>query len=377
MTTCTPSPQRGLFSRTSAALVTVGLALAAATTAPAASAAPLPTGAVPAISGFVAADLAANGNRITDSGWTQYGPTVDAVFALAASGAGADQAAATVSLLRDEVEQYIGGGGESYAGATGKLLTLAAVQGVSATDFGGVDLVARLGSLLTADGRFADVSEWGDYSNSLGQSWAILGLERATGRVDPTAVSFLRAQQCADGGFRLSPGAEPCASNPDTTAMAVQALVSVAGADDTDAAEGTAYLAGLMDAAGGIGGEPPTDAVNANTTGLAAGAFTAVGDTVHAERARSYLASLYVGCAAPENLRGAIAYDAAAHAAPELGTQLRLATGQAAVGLAGQSYVTVSAAGDAAAPARLDCSPTPQPGPSTGSLGSLGSAGAR
>lgn len=378
MPTCSPSLRRGLFSRTSAALVTVGLAFSVTTTAiPAASATPLPTGAIAAISGFVASDLAANEDRISDAGWPQYGPTVDAVFALIASGAGAEQAAATVTVLRDEVEQYIGAGGESYAGPTGKLLTLASAQGVSATDFGGVNLVERLGSQLADSGRFVDVSEWGDYSNSIGQSWAILGLDRATGRVDASAVDFLRAQQCSDGGFRLHPETEPCVSNPDTTGMAVQALVAVAGSADPGAVKGTAYLAGLMDADGGVGGEPPTDAVNANTSGLAAGAFAAVGDTVNADRVRSYLASLYVGCAAAEDLRGAIAYDAAAQAAPELGTQLRVATGQAAVGLAGQSYVTISAAGNSPAPVRLDCNPASEPdghSTATGSLGSLGSS---
>lgn len=191
-------------------------------------------------------------------------------------------------------------------------------------------------------------------------------------------MEFLRAQQCADGGFRLYPQAEPCASNPDATGIAVQALVAAAGPADTDVTEATAYLAGLMDSNGGIGGEPPTDGVNANSTGLAAGAFAAAGDTANAAKARSFLASLHLGCTAPEELRGAIAYDAAALARPELGTQLRMATGQAAVGLAGQSYVTVSAAGNAADPVQLDCSPAPEPGEgsaSTGSLGFLGSLG--
>lgn len=368
--------RRGVVSRASAVLVATGLTLAGA--AGAASAAELPSGAVPSISGFLAGDLAANNDVISDFGYTQHGPTIDAVIALAASGAGAAQAEATTAALAADVEGYIGAGGETYTGATGKLLTLTAVQGESATDFGGVNLIERLRATLTDEGRFVDVSEWGDYSNTLGQSWAILGLERAAGGADASAVEFLRGQQCVDGGFRLYPETEPCASNPDATGIAVQALVAAAGPADTDVTEATAYLAGLMDSSGGIGGEPPTDGVNANSTGLAAGAFTAAGDTANAARARSFLTSLYLGCDAPEPLRGAIAYDADALAQPELGTQLRMATGQAAVGLAGKSYVTVSADGNAADPVRLDCNPAPEPGEvpaATGSLGFLGSLG--
>lgn len=383
MTSLLPTPRRrGVVSRTSAVLVATGLTLAAM--AGTTTAAELPSGAVPSISGFVAGDLAANDDLISDFGYTQHGPSIDAVLALAASGAGADQAAATTAALAADVEGYIGAGAETYTGATGKLLTLTAVQGQDATDFGGVDLVERLRSTLTDEGRFVDQSQWGDYSNTLGQSWGILGLERAAGGADASAVEFLRAQQCADGGFRLYPETEPCASNPDATGMAVQALVAAAGASDADVTEATAYLAGLMDADGGIGGEPPTDAVNANSTGLAAGAFIAAGDTTNAAKARSYLASLYLGCTAPEGLRGAIAYDAAAKAQPVLGTQLRMATGQAAVGLAGQSYVTLSATGNATGPVHLDCTPAPDPEPTpepgevpapTGSLGFLGSLG--
>ena len=383
MTSHLLSPRgRGVVSRTSAVLVATGLTLTGA--AGAASAAELPSATAPAsaavssVSGFLAGDLAANNNVITDFGYTQHGPTIDAVIALAASGAGAAQAQATTAALAADVEGYIGTGGEIYTGATGKLLTLTAVQGESATDFGGVNLIERLRSTLTDEGRFVDVSEWGDYSNTLGQSWAIIGLERAAAGADASAVEFLRDQQCADGGFRLYPETEPCASNPDATGIAVQALVAAAGSADPDVSEATTYLADLMDSNGGIGGEPPTDGVNANSTGLAAGAFAAAGDTTNAAKARSFLASLHLGCSAPEQLRGAIAYDAAALAQPELGTQLRMATGQAAVGLAGQSYVTVSAAGNAADPVQLDCSPEPEPGEvpaSTGSLGFLGSLG--
>ena len=376
MTTTLPSPRRrGLLPRTSAVLVSVGLALSS--TVSTASAAPLRAGEVAAVSGFLADQLAASGDHVVTTfdgtSYPDYGLTADAVFALGALDAGREQAARSTAFLRSNVGAYIGTDGETYAGASGKLLTLAVTQGVSPTSFGGADLVARVQSTLTASGRFSDVSQWGDYSNTLGQSWALLGLERAGRSPAPAAVGFLRDQQCADGGFRLdlAPAGGACASDPDATSLAVQALVAVAGRGDADVTEATAYLATRSGADGGVGGAGPTAAPNANSTGLAAAAFAAAGRDDLAQRTRSYLGGLYFGCDAPAPLRGAVAYDAAGRSTTEPTDQLRRSTAQAALGLSGQSYVTVTAAGDAAGPVALDCSPA-----GSGSPGSTGSVGA-
>ncbi|HMT50109.1 prenyltransferase/squalene oxidase repeat-containing protein [Dietzia sp. UBA5065] len=375
MTTLTHAPRRrALLSRTSAVLVTVGVALS--TGVATSAAAPLDAGELSSVSGFLSAQLASGGDHFSTTfdgiDYPDHGLSADAVLALNAIGAGRAQADATTAYLQQNVGGYIGAGGETYAGATGKLLVVAASQGVPPTSFGGVDLVARLDSTLTPSGRFSDVSEWGDYSNTLGQSWAIIGLSRVDRGPAASAVDFLRDQQCQDGGFRLDlGGTTPCVSDPDATAMAVQALVAASDRTDPDVAEAVAYLGDRMGADGGVGGAGPTSAPNGNSTGLAAAAFAAAGDTARAGRARSFLGSLFFGCDSPAALRGGIAYDAAALAATESSDQVRRTTAQAAVGLSGQSYVTVSAAGNAAAPGALDCAGAGGPS-GTGSLGSLG-----
>ena len=362
MTTLTHAPRRrALLSRTSAVLVTVGVALS--TGVATSAAAPLDAGELSSVSGFLSAQLASGGDHFSTTfdgiDYPDHGLSADAVLALNAIGAGRAQADATTAYLQQNVGGYI---------------VVAASQGVPPTSFGGVDLVARLDSTLTPSGRFSDVSEWGDYSNTLGQSWAIIGLSRVDRGPAASAVDFLRDQQCQDGGFRLDlGGTTPCVSDPDATANANPAEAMVAAADGTapDEAEAVASRGDRMGADGGVGGAGPPSAPNGNSTGLAAAAFAAAGDTARAGRARSFLGSLFFGCDSPAALRGGIAYDAAALAATESSDQVRRTTAQAAVGLSGQSYVTVSAAGNAAAPGALDCAGAGGPS-GTGSLGSLG-----
>lgn len=350
-----------------AAMTAAALAVAPGT---AAAATPGPSSA------FLAAQLAANGNHLTSSydgqTFVDYGLTADAVFALAAEDSAQDAAQQATDFLAAHVDDYLGTAGDTYAGATGKLLTLAVVQGENPRDFGGQDLVSRLQGTMADTGRFADVSAWGDYSNTIGQSWALIGLQRSGDAPHAEAVSFLRGQQCADGGFRIELDAADCVSDTDATSFAIQALVAVAGAGDADVAEAATWLAGKS-RNGGFGGAGPTAALNANSTGVAAAALSAAGKTADAVAARNFLAGLQFDCTAPEALRGAYAYKFSGTSATAADSEILRATTQAAVGASGQNYATVSATGDAAAPAAFDCTTAPA-GSLDGVLGSLGSS---
>ncbi len=90
--------------------------------------------------------------------------------------------------------------------------------------FGGVDLPARLTSLLTPAGRFADRSAFVDHGNALAQSLAVIALHRTGAGAPTAAVDLLAGAQCADGGFPLEFGAATCVSDTDATAFVVQAL---------------------------------------------------------------------------------------------------------------------------------------------------------
>lgn len=327
--------------------------------------------------------------------YADYGVTADAVLALAAAGTGQDEATLATQYLADNVKNYASYDDgdpttvdDVYAGSVAKLLNVAVAQGVDPTAFGGWDLVDTLEGLENAQGRFADQSPWGDYSNVFGQSFALIGLHRAGATVSADARAYLLAQQCPGGGFALYMTDAGCTdaanADPDATAMAVQALVAVGGASSA-VSDALDYLAGRQNADGAVGGAGPTAAVNANSTGLAGQAFLAGGRSAQARAAVGYLTGLQYGCTFPTALRGGIAYDQAAYDAQRTagqdatpGDQDRRSTSQALLALAGTPLGSVTARGaDAEAPdlACASASPTASPSGSATSTSAPTSTG--
>lgn len=348
--------------------------------------APAATAATPDDSvAYLAGQLEAGGDRLTvESGGQTYddlGLTIDAVLAMSAAGSGGDASAAATDYVVANAGSYYGYGEDVYAAATGKLLTFASARGLDPRSVGGVDLVAQLQSLEADSGQFVDRSQWGDYSNTLGQAFGIIGLKRAGTNPTPASVDFLLAQQCEDGGFSLE-FADGCVSDPDATSTAVQALAAVGGQDAAvqDAAD---YLEGRQGKDGGVGGGATTEGANANSTGLAATAFAVAGRDDARAQALGYLDSLTFGCETPA-LAGAVAYNRAdfdaavaqgAQAAPD-GTITR-STAQALMGRTDSSYVTVTSGPQTPATPALDCAaPAPGDDDSAGSGSDTGSGDA-
>lgn len=295
-----------------------------------------------------------------------WGLTVDGLFALRATGTEPEATAQVADALARHVRSYnsfddFGVPDVRIAGATAKLLVAAVSVGADPTDFGGYDLRQEVLDLVagpTAGAEEGRVRDRGtaDNSNTFGQSLAVIGLVRSGGVPQPV-VDFLIRQQCGSGGFRLSPDlfgtpSSTCdeSSNPvldpDSTAMAVQALTAVAK-DGTPSAEdaarkGADWLESIQHADGSFGGSGPTAEANTNSTGLAAAALIAAGRLEAAEHAARYVASMQLtatGAASAE--RGAIAYNGAARDdanAAGIGTaqrdQWRRATAQALLALA-------------------------------------------
>jgi hypothetical protein len=279
------------------------------------------------------------------------GLTLDAVLAFAAAGV-ADQAAGRALAWvgrSDVLSGYIGDGeGTAWAGGTAKVALAAVVRSQDPRAFGqdGTDLIERLEALEQPSGRFADVSEFGDFSNAFTQALAVIALHRATGVApSPAAVELLAASQCPDGSFteELEPEGA-CSSQVDATAFAVQALLAV-GADGTDAA--LDWLISQQGTDGSIG-------ANANSTGLAAQALAAGGRDGAAAAARTFLIGLQGGCDVAEDQRGAVAFDAEG-----LDDTALRATPQAILGLAGIGLATLDASGAAPAAPVLECAAAP------------------
>ena len=331
-------------TRLAALLIGTALALVPLASAPTVS---VPRTTLPddAAAGWLARQLTDGDHLETSSGGVSYpdqGVTVDAVLAFAA---------ATVSgAAARNLAGYLGDGGtEAYAGPTAKLLLLAEVRGAEVRAFGGVDLPARLLSLLTPSGRFADRSPSGDFSNAFGQSYAILALNRTAVRAPASASAFLVSEQCADGGVPISFGVAPCAGDVDATALAVQALRSAGRT--AAASKGIAWLAARQQSGGGLAAGDGTGIPNANSTGLARQAFADAGQVRPALEAAQALVRLQLRCSAPAADRGAVAFDSTGFD-PAIAPR---ATAQAVLSLTGVGLAQLTASGSAPAAPVLAC----------------------
>lgn len=227
------------------------------------------------------------------NGDPDYSNTAQSALALAA----AEREQATfdraVARLQRDVEQYLApGGGDDSVGALGYLLLLADAAGLDPTDFGGVDLLARLGSTLgdrepglygAADPTFDGVFR---------QSLALLGLAAHAVAPPASAPAWLAGQQCGPGSPAASIGgweayradtAVPCGPpdpvnfvGPDSnsTALAVQALAAWGVAPPGDA---LGFLSATQDDEGGWGFVQGAD-VDPNSTALVIQALASRGE---------------------------------------------------------------------------------------------------
>lgn len=319
---------------------------------------------------FLARELAAAPGGILQSfGYPDVGLTIDAILALDTAGVGQDSAAAATSAVAGSLGSYLGPdfGDELYAGATAKALLLAIAQGQDPTTFGGFDLPTLLDGREQQDGRYTDLSQWGDYSNTIGQSLAIIALGRFDGTYSGAAVDFLLAQQCEDGGFRIDPDAEDCVSDVDASAFAVQALILALGPEDPQNVQALDYLAALAVADSTVSRAATLQ--NANSAGLVAQALFLGGRIDEAVSLMTFLMDLQLLCDAGEAVQGAIAFDQAAYderlgqgAAAASTDQDRRATAQAVYGLSTVSLLDVTSDGSVDGTIGLTCT-TPPPTP--------------
>ncbi len=204
------------------------------------------------------------------------------------------------------------------------------------------------------------------------QSLSLLALKAAGATPDPSAVQWLKNQQCADGSFtnyRANTAVACVAKEKDSnaTGLAIQALAALG----QPTATAVQALRGFQLDDGGfyvnqIYGPPASDA---NSTGIALSAFTAVGiDPATVQRAgkngQGFLLTMQLACdEADATQRGAYDY------LPETPLAANdFATVQAALGMAGKALPVAPATGTNDAPAYV-C-------PSAGTLTATDSANA-
>lgn len=283
-----------------------------------------------------------------------YGLTADTGMALVAVGGHRKAVKQTTRALADHVDSWTTGAdfgsGDVYAGSVAKALVFAQTAGVDPKNFGGVDLVKRLGARISSEkgtvGRLQDKTADTDYANTLGQAYAAAGLSDAGSKKARATVGFLLAQQCEAGFFRLyfadaDAQDQTCdgaarkkdrAPDTDATAIAVVALQSIdrpTARVEKSVASALAWLERTQGRDGGFRGGRSTTDPNANSTGLAAWALARGGECEAAKRAATWVRTL-------QRKDGAVAYDKAALKAgvsADTLDQWRRATAQAAPGL--------------------------------------------
>jgi LPXTG-motif cell wall-anchored protein len=189
------------------------------------------------------------------------------------------------------------------------------------------------------------------------QSLSLLALAAAGRAPARSAVAWLLAEQCADGGFqsfRAKPG-QPCAKpssstfsgeDVNSTGIAVQALHAVG--HDAAAMKALAWLTGHQSADGGWAYYPDGAAGNdpdANSSALGLSAYLALGRTPPSPGGVSpydALLGMQVGCAGAVDDRGAFTFSATAN---------DYATVQAALAVGGGFLPVAAHAGANDAPA--------------------------
>lgn len=231
-----------------AVIVVAVLALGAALVGPiAGTTAGAATADGPAAAAQAAGWLAA---RVTPEGFVpdalgdpSPGDTLQTSVSLATAGVGYDAFTRTMTWLAANVDAVTGTGPDTSPGQIGYLLVVIDAAGADATNFGGVDLVARLASTLDdlEPGLYGASDP--TYDGVFRQSLALIGLV-AVGEAPPSAaIQWLKAQQCGTSDPSIRGGWEAYRLVAD--ACTAGSTVTFTGVDTNSTAIATTALAAL------------------------------------------------------------------------------------------------------------------------------------
>jgi LPXTG-motif cell wall-anchored protein len=246
---------------------------------------------------------------------------------------------------------------------TGRVLPALSAVLVTAAAFTGLSAFPGLATAASA-ATTTDPAKVGLYGSQdptfdgvYRQSLAILALVAAGGTPAPEAVTWLKKQQCADGGFESfrSPLTAACLAPSSTvfhgedsnsTAIAAQALHALG--DATDASRAVTWLGNRLNSDGGWAYYPDGAAGNAsdaNSTALGLSAFYALGRALPKNGSNvsplDFLQTLQVGCSGTAADQGAFTF---------FGSANDYASVQAALAVVGGFLPVAFASGDNAEP---------------------------
>ncbi len=333
--------------RRSLGLLLISVLSSAAVTPGASAAVPDHVKRARTAAGFLVSQQKANGSF---PGFSPIGSTADAVTSLVAVRRAPGPIGKALRYLRRQVEK----GNVVGVGLQAKVVLAAVAGGKDPSAFGGVDLVQAIADTERPSGRLG--ASTAVFDHALG----VLALEAAGDGASENAADWLASAQCPDGGWEYlqrwtsaadehctdvsDPGADFFASDTNTTAYAVMALVvSPAVGSPHDPFD---FFTDIRDTDhGGWGYSWGFETTDANSTALALQAYAAAERTVPAGALKALKQLQYATCGA-----FAFTWDGGSRTPPDSG-----ATISGIVGLLGRPYPIGKADVTKAAPSTPAC----------------------
>jgi hypothetical protein len=205
----------------------------------------------------------------TTPGTADLSATANTVLALASAGADPTGTSRAITYLEAHVDAYVVQSGADGPGQLALLILDAHAVGINPRAFGGTDLVARLLATerTTAPNVGLFGAQSPDFDGAFRQGLALAALAAANVTPASQEVSWLTSQQCPDGGWTsFVTVTNPCNGDPaafagpdtNSTAVAIQGLAAVKGLDTSETASALSFLTTGQDADGGWSFYPNT-----------------------------------------------------------------------------------------------------------------------
>ena len=186
--------------------------------------------------------------------------TANTVLALSAADTDLPRANAALIYLSTQVSQYVTVSGSDGASQLALLILDAHALRADPYSFGGTDLVRRLLATEQPTGLFGVQDPTFDGAYRQGLALSALAAVGVTGSAQlGTAESWLLGQQCSNGGWSSDVALNPCTGDPNafagadtnSTAVAVQGLVAQGVLGSTSESAALSYLTATQQGDGG------------------------------------------------------------------------------------------------------------------------------
>jgi len=263
-------------------VLAIGLSLFLQSTAAVAQTTPDPTQVIKNALTYLQTQQQTDGGILGFSGVSDPDTTARGLIAVVASGEAVSE---VVSIQGNSMLDYLSTQaitfthdttGTLFPGRAGLLLSAVSLAEGNPMDFGGMDLAGELEASFNAEiGAYRTTAKQ-DFSSGeasdLNQAWAVLGLSLAGSDIPDGAIQYLIQSQASDGSWG--------SGDPDTTALAVTALIASRNMEAQNAAIQGAlkYFHDTQLTNGGWKPSWDTDPLNADSTGWILEALVSAGE---------------------------------------------------------------------------------------------------